>query len=213
MARTTLSSTKIVEAAVQVADEGGLTAVSMRNVGRRLGVEAMSLYHHVANKEALLDQLADWVFTRIALPTVGDPWRPAMAARAESARTVLAAHPWALGLVESRRTPGPALLHHHDTVLGCLRAGGFSVVLASQAFAAIDAYVYGFVLTEQSLPFEAGEDAGEFVAAVDLPLAEYPHLAEMVGELVVGGDYRFADQFDDGLALVLDGLERRLADA
>ncbi|WP_278237001.1 TetR/AcrR family transcriptional regulator [Isoptericola sp. AK164] len=210
MARVALTSEKILDAAAGVADDGGLAAVSMRNVGRRLGVEAMSLYHHVANKEALLDQLADWVFARIELPVVGDPWRPAMAARAASARTVLAAHPWALGLVESRRTPGPALLHHHDTVLGCLRAGGFSVALASQAFAAIDSYVYGFVLTEQRLPFDAAGEAGAFVADVDLPVGDHPHLAEMVDEIVMGGDYRFADQFDDGLELILDGLERRL---
>nr|WP_281360157.1 TetR/AcrR family transcriptional regulator [Isoptericola halotolerans] len=207
-----MNSARIVEAAVAVADDGGLTAVSMRQVGRRLGVEAMSLYHHLANKDALLDALADWVYTQVRLPAVGDPWRAAMAARAASARQVLARHPWALGLVESRRTPGPALLRHHDVVLGCLRAGGFPVAMASQAFATIDSYVYGFVLTEQSLPFAASDDVEEFVDEMELPQDRYPHLAEMVSELVVGGGYRFADQFDDGLELVLDGLERRLTE-
>ncbi|MBD5788325.1 TetR/AcrR family transcriptional regulator C-terminal domain-containing protein [Cellulosimicrobium terreum] len=209
--RVVLSRARIVEAAVAVADEGGLGAVSMRNVGRSLGVEAMSLYHHVANKDDLLDELADWVFAQIELPEIGTPWRDAMAARATSARTVLARHPWSLVLVESRRSAGPALLRHHDTVLGCLRADGFSITLAGQAFSAIDAYVYGFVLTETRLPFEAGEDVEGFAAGIALPAQEYPYLAELVSELVVGQGYAFADQFDDGLDLVLDGLERRLS--
>ncbi|QJW37152.1 TetR/AcrR family transcriptional regulator [Cellulosimicrobium protaetiae] len=213
MGRGALSRERIVEAAVTVADDGGLTAVSMRNVGRRLGVEAMSLYHHLAGKDELLDELADWVFAQIELPEPGTPWRPAMAARAASARAVLARHPWSLGLVESRRSGGPALLRHHDTVLGCLRADGFTVALASQAFSAIDAYVYGFVLTETRLPFSPDDDVEDFVAEIALPAQEYPHLAEMVAELVVGHGYAFADQFDDGLDLVLDGLERRLAAA
>lgn len=210
--RAVLSVDAIVEAAVRVADRGGLTQVSMRNVGKELGVEAMSLYHHLSGKEALLDALADWAFARIELHEAAQPWRPAMAARAVSARRVLSAHPWALGLLESRRTPGPALLRHHDTVLGCLRANGFPVALAAHAYSVLDAYVYGFVLTELNLPFEAGEGAEEFVATLAPTLADhYPHLAEMVLELVVGRDYDYADEFAYGLDLVLDGLEARLA--
>ena len=155
--RPALSRGRIVEAAARVADAGGLRSVSMRNVAKELGVEAMSLYHHIAGKEALLDALADWIFSRIELPALDEPWRPAMAARAGSARGVLSAHPWGLGLIESRRNPGPALLRHHDTVLGCLRRGGFPVAIAAHAFSVIDAYVYGFVLTELNLPFEPGE--------------------------------------------------------
>ena len=157
MPRPALTRDRVVDAAVRVADRGGLAHVSMRNVGRELGVEAMSLYHHVAGKDALLDALADRVYGEIALPAPDLPWRPAMADRAASARAVLAAHPWALGLIESRRDPGPALLRHHDTVLGCLRRNGFSVALAAHAFSVIDAYVYGFVLTEVNLPFSPGE--------------------------------------------------------
>lgn len=210
--RQVLSVGAIVEAAVRVADRGGLAQVSMRNVGRQLGVEAMSLYHHLSGKEALLDALADWAFACIELPEPAQPWRAAMTARAGSARRVLVAHPWALGLLESRRAPGPALLRHHDTVLGCLRASGFPVALAAHAFSALDAYVYGFVLTELNLPFEAGEGAEDFVAALAPTLAEdYAHLAEMVQELVVGHDYAYGDEFAYGLDLVLDGLEARLA--
>lgn len=205
--RTPLSRDRIVDAAVRVADTGGLAAVSMRGVGRELGVEAMSLYHHVTNKNALLDALADWIFTRIDLPEPGQPWRPAMAARAASARTVLAGHPWALTLIESRRSPGPALLRHHDRVIGCLRTDGFTVAAAAHAFSVLDAYVYGFVLIELNLPMTPDESAGDFAENLELPADEYPHLTEMMREMVVRPDYRYADEFDVGLGMILDQLE------
>ncbi|OLL16259.1 MULTISPECIES: TetR/AcrR family transcriptional regulator [unclassified Rhodococcus (in: high G+C Gram-positive bacteria)] len=207
--RPGLSRIGIIEAAVRVADRGGLTAVSMRNVGKELGVEAMSLYHHVANKDDLLDGLADWIFAGIVLPGPGEPWRPAMLHRATSARNVLARHPWSLTLIESRRSPGLSLLRHHDAVLGCLRTNGFPVALASHAFSVIDAYVYGFVLTELKLPFASADGAEEFASEIDVPADAYPYLAEMVGELVIGKDYSFADEFDYGLGLILDELDRR----
>ncbi|WP_374458321.1 TetR/AcrR family transcriptional regulator [Nocardioides sp.] len=209
MSRPPLSPERVIDAASRVADASGLTGVSMRSVGRELGVEAMSLYHHVASKDALLDGLADWVFTRIETPTPHGSWRAQMEARARSARTVLAAHPWGLGLVESRRSPGPATLRHHDAVLGCLRAAGFSVALAAHAFSVLDAYVYGFVLTEVNLPFQPGEPAEDFIEELRAVMAEHPHLAEMVAEQVVGRDYAYGDEFDYGLALILDGLEAR----
>ncbi|KRF37660.1 TetR/AcrR family transcriptional regulator C-terminal domain-containing protein [Nocardioides sp. Soil805] len=209
--RPSLTRDGIVDAAVAVADVGGLTAVSMRNVGRQVGAEAMSLYHHIAGKEELLDALADWAFARITLPGPDESWRDAMAVRAASARAVLLAHPWALGLLESRRHPGPALLHHHDAVIGCLRGAGFPVVLAAHAFSVLDAYVYGFVLTELNLPMGAGEDAEAFATGLGLAAEDYPHLVEMMTEQVVGGTYAYADEFDYGLDLVLDGLEERLA--
>lgn len=211
--RRALDHQRIIEAAVRVADRGGLAAVSMRNVARQLGVEAMSLYHHVANKDALLDGLANWVFNQIELPDAHAPWRDAMEARAGSARAVLAAHPWALGLIESRRSPGPDLLRHHESVLGCLRRDGFSVALAAHAFSAIDAYVYGFVLTESNLPAEMGDDIQSFATEMrgSLPSDEYPHLIEHLTERVIGHDYSYGDEFAFGLALVLDGLEAHLA--
>lgn len=211
MSRPPLSRDRVVDAASRVADASGLSGVSMRSVGRELGVEAMSLYHHVASKDALLDGLADWVFARIDTPSASGPWRREMEARAHSARTVLAAHPWGLGLIESRRSPGPLTLHHHDAVLGCLRSAGFSVALAAHAFSVLDAYVYGFVLTEVNLPFEPGESAEEFIEEIGLALADHPHLAEMVAEQVVGRAYSYGDEFDYGLALVLDGIETAFA--
>lgn len=210
--RRALTRERIVLAAVHVADRGGLAQVSMRNVAKQAGVEAMSLYHHLENKDALLDELANWVFTQIELPGPDQPWRAAMAARAASARSALAAHPWALGLVESRRSPGPDLLRHHEAVLACLRANGFSVPLAAHAFSAIDAYVYGFVLTELNLPAEMGTDLQSFATEMHeaLPVERYPHLVEMLTEQVIGRDYAYGNEFEFGLELILDGLEAHL---
>lgn len=210
-ARGTLSQQRIVAAAAGVADRSGLGGVSMRTVGAALGVEAMSLYHHVANKGALLDALAEWAFLQIELPHIGDPWRKAMILRAESARLIFRAHPWAIGMLESRPNPGPALLRHHDRVLGCLLTEGFSAALATHAFSTIDAFVYGFALTESTLPFTPGEGAEEAFAAEVAPSAEeYPYLARSLAELFEKGEFAFADEFRDGLDLILDGLQLQL---
>lgn len=211
--RQPLDRERIVDAAVAVADDAGLAGVSMRTVGRRLGVEAMSLYHHLEGKDDLLDAMADWVFAAIELPELDTPWRRAMHERASSLRRVLAAHPWALGLLESRRTPGPALLTHHDAVIGSMRRDGFSVALAAHAFSLLDAYVYGFVLTEVNLPFAEGEDATAFVESIDdlLPADRYPYLVELIGAQVGSGSYDYGDEFPVGLELILDALERQLA--
>lgn len=210
--RPPLSPERIIDAAVTVADRGGMAQVSMRNVGKELGVEAMSLYHHIDGKETLLDHLADWIFTQIDLPQPDRPWREAQNDRAASARQVLAAHPWALGLIESRRNPVPHLLAHHEAVLASLRSNGFSVTLAAHAFSVIDAYVYGFVITELNLPFEADESAEAFVAEIRaaLPPERFPHLNEVVTEQVVGRQYDYGDEFQFGLDLILDGLQRHL---
>jgi len=209
--RGTLTHDRILAAAATVADRGGVSAVSMRKVGAELGVEAMSLYHHVPNKAALLDSLAEWVFAQFELPEIGAPWRDAMIGRAASVRAVLGRHPWALGMLESRPTPGPALLRHHDRVMGCLMTEGFSAALATHAFSTIDAFVYGFVLTEAGLPFEPGDGAEAAFAASVAPSAdEYPYLARSLAELLEGDTFAFADEFSDGLNLILDGLEKRL---
>lgn len=206
MSRPPLSADRVVDAASRVADASGLAGVSMRSVGRKLGVEAMSLYHHVASKDALLDGLADWVFAQITTPTIGAPWRGEMEARARSARAVLAAHPWGLGLLESRRSAGPATFGHHDAVLGCLRTDGFTVALAAHAFSVLDAYTFGFVLTEVNLPFEPGT-ADEFIDEIAAALADRPWMAELVAERITGKDYAYGDEFEHGLTLVLDGIE------
>jgi AcrR family transcriptional regulator len=200
-----------VEAAAAVADRDGLTGVSMRAVGAELRVQAMSLYHHVSNKEALLDELAEWAFSQIELPKVQAPWREQMVLRAESARLVLRAHPWALGMLESRPIPGPALLRHHDRVMGSLMTHGFSAALATHAFSTIDAFVYGFVLTEAGLPFAPGEGAEEEFAANVAPSPDdYPYLVRALAELFGDSGYAFESEFHDGLELILDGLQLQL---
>ncbi len=207
--RPTLTRDMIVGAAVQVADAGGLSAVSMRNVGKQLGVEAMSLYRYLASKEELLDELADWVFSQIDLPVAGRPWRSELKNRSASARRILSMHPWSLNLIESRKNPGPATLRAHDAVLGCLRADGFSVELAVHAFSALDSYIFGFVLTEITLPFEGPANAQDFVTHLNVASEEYPHLTEVASTLIGRAGWDFAHEFGYGLDLVLDGLERR----
>lgn len=212
MARPPLTRQRVLDAALALADRDGVGSLSMRKLAQTLGVEAMSLYHHVANKDAVLDGLVDAVFAEIELPT-GDPdWRSAMRRRADSARGALLRHPWAIGLLDSRTSPGPATLRHHDGVLGVLRGAGFPVGLAAHAVSALDSYLYGFVLQEISLPFG---DQQEMIAVADALLtpaadADYPHLAELARELAGRPHYAYGDEFHFGLELVLDGLARAL---
>ena len=215
MARVAVTRQRALEAAVGLADAGGIGAVTMRAVAQELGVEAMSLYHHVANKGDILDGMVDVVFAQIDLPEPGGDWRAEMSRRAHSAREALRSHPWAVGLMESRTTPGPATLRHHDAVLGCLRSAGFPIPLTAHAYAALDSYVYGFALQEVTLPFESGEQTQELAATMmeQFPTGEYPHLVELAVEHVLRPGYSFADEFGFGLDLLLDGLERALADA
>lgn len=182
----------------------------MRSVGKEVGAEAMSLYRYVRSKDDLLDALGDWIFAGIQAPQIDAPWREAMRIRAAEARATLAAHPWSLNLIESRRVAGAALLGHHDAVLGCLRANGFPVRLAGHAFSVLDAYVYGFVLIERNLPVDDDESVEEFVAEIDIALDDHPHLAEYVEEVIAGTGYAYAEEFEYGLDLVLDQLEVRL---
>lgn len=208
--RPPLSKERIVQAAVALADRGGVDALTMRKLGEALGVEAMSLYNHVANKDALLDGMVDLVFGEIDLPPGDKEWREALRQRARSAREALSRHPWAIGLMESRMRPGPETLRHHDAVIGCLRTAGFSVAMAAHAYSLLDSYVYGFALQQANLPFRTPE---ETVAMADVflrqfPVEAYPHLAELTLEHVLQPGYDFADEFEFGLDLILDGLER-----
>src|SRR6476646_6435958 len=136
-----LNRDKVVGSASALADAAGIESLSMRKLGGELGVEAMSLYNHVSNKGDLTDGMIDGVFAEIDLPTGGTDWQTAMRRRAISVRAVLARHPWATGLMESRTTPGPATPRHHDAVLGILREAGFSIVLAAHASSVIDSYI------------------------------------------------------------------------
>ena len=208
--RTPLTRDRLLHGALIVVDQGGLHALTMRALADQVGVKPMSLYHHVAHKEEILDGLIDLVFGEIDLPEIDGDWRGAISRRAHSARAVLRRHPWAIALMESRRTPGPATLHHHDTVIGIFRAGGFSVAETAHAYALVDSYVYGFALQEAMLPMEGADATAELAGSMmeQFPVGAYPHLAELAVEHVMRPGYDFAAEFDFGLELILDGLER-----
>jgi AcrR family transcriptional regulator len=203
---------QVVTAAVALADEVGIEALSMRRLGQALGVEAMSLYNHVDGKEALLDGMVDAVFAEIELPSGAD-WKKALRQRALSMREALGRHRWAIGLMESRTTPGATTLRQHDAVIGCLLAAGFSMQLTAHAFAAVDGYVYGFALQERGLPFDTPEQTAEMAQAMlaHFPVDEFPHLAAFTREHVMRPGYDFGAEFEFGLDLILDGLERHSA--
>lgn len=208
--RTPLSRERVLRAAVNLADTGGIESLSMRRLGQELGVEAMSLYNHVANKDDILDGIVDLVFGEIRLPPPDVDWKSAMRQRALSARDVLRRHPWAIGMLDSRRNPGLATLRHHDGVIGRLRAAGFSIAMAAHAFSALDSYIYGFVLQQQSLPFETSAEVAEIADEIlrRFPIEAYPHLGEMITQHALQPGYDYADEFAFGLDLILDGLER-----
>ncbi len=208
--RPRLTRERVLETAVARADAGGLEALSMRKLGQELGVEAMALYHHFANKEALVDAMVDVVFSEIDVPEAGPDWRAAMRQRAISVRDALLHHRWAIGLMESRRTPGPANLRHHDAVIGSLRSGGFDIAMAAHAYSVLDSYIYGFALTKMNLPFQTSEEVGEVAQTMlePFPAGEYPHLLEILNDHVMKPGYDYGDEFEYGLDLILEGLEQ-----
>lgn len=210
--REPVTRERALRAALALADAEGLEQLTMRRLAEALGVEAMSLYHHVPNKDAILDGMVDLVFQEVELPSAERGWREALRRRCASMRAALLRHRWALALMESRAAPGLANLAHHDAVLGCLRGGGFSVTLTAHAYAVLDAFVYGFAHTEVSLPFEGSEETQKVAGAIfeKLPPGAFPHLVELTREHVLKPGYSYGAEFDFGLELVLDGLERAL---
>jgi len=210
-----LSKQRVVDEAIRLADREGVDGLSMRRLAATLGAGAMSLYHYVANKEELLDAMVDIVFQEIELPPQETDWQSALRQRAVSARQVLARHPWAVGLMESRTSPGPANLRHHEAVTACLRRAGFSVVMATHANWLLDSYVYGFALQEASLPFDTADELAGMAEGVylpQLPPDEFPYLNESAAALVAAG-FDPAEQFIFGLDLVLAALEPLRASA
>src|SRR5438309_3661143 len=214
MARTALSRERVLDAAITLADREGIAELSMRRLGQEVGVEAMSLYNHVRNKDELLNGMIDNVFGEIDLPAADAEWSAAMRQRAISARQALKRHPWAIGLMESRAQPGPATLRHHDSVLRNLRTAGFSVELAAHAYSVLDSYIYGFTLNELTLPFDnspekVAEVAGNIMR--EMPAGEYPYLTEMAVEHAMKPGYDYGDEFEFGLALILEGIRKTRA--
>lgn len=204
-----LSKQRVVLEAVRLADREGVGGLSMRRLADALDAGAMSLYHYVANKEELLDAMVDVVFEEIELPPEDTDWQSAMRQRTVSARQVLARHPWATALMESRTSPGPAHLRHREAVTACLRTAGFSVVMATHANWLLDVYLYGFALQEASLPFDTADEFADLAQDVflpQLPPEEFPYLNESAAALLAAG-FDPAAEFVFGLDLVLAALE------
>jgi AcrR family transcriptional regulator len=207
--RAPLTRERVLQAALDLADERGIEALSMRELGRRLGVEAMSLYNHVSNKDDVLDGMLDLVVGEIDLPSEDVDWREAMRRRAASARQVFGRHPWAIALNDTRATGGPARLYYFEWMIGTLRRAGFSVELALHAFSALDSYVYGF--GRQQLGMDAGGgDTPEMIEAflAAIPADEFPYIREVIVEHMLKAGWDEDADFEFGLGLILDGLER-----
>ena len=208
--RTRLSRERVLQAAGALADEHGIESLTMRKLAGAVGVKAMSLYNHIANKDDLLDGMIDVVFSEIELPSPTDGWKTAMRQRGLSVHAVLSRHRWAIGLMESRTSPGPSTLRHHDAVIGCLRGAGFSIQLTAHAYSVLDAYIYGFALQERALPFDTPEETSQRAQAIlaQFLAADYPHLAELTIEHVLQPDYDYSAEYEIGLDLILDSLEQ-----
>ncbi|QEG42132.1 TetR/AcrR family transcriptional regulator C-terminal domain-containing protein [Roseimaritima ulvae] len=206
--RRTLTRDRVLRTALRFADEHGIESLSMRKLGQLLGVEAMSLYNHVANKDAILDGIVDIVAGQIEVPQLGGDWRQAMRNRATSAHGVLMQHPWATMLIVSRANVGPAMLRYVDATIGCLRNAGFSYATADHAWNAIDSYVYGYTLQKLNFPFQPEEYAAVAEAYLpQLPAERYPHLHGMTRQ-IIDGEHDGLHELTFGLDLILEGLER-----
>jgi len=214
--RVPLSRDRVLAAAIAVADAGGIAALTIRSLAQELGVKPMSVYHYVANKDEIIDGIVDLVYGEIDLPAAGVDWRQEMTRRANSARRVLASHPWATALLQSRLHPGPATLRHHNAFIATLRTSGFTVELTAHAFALIDSYVFGFALSENALPIHGPESVSDTAASMMehyFDADAYPYLLEFSMEHVMRPDYDFGKEFGFGLDVILNGLAGSLPDA
>jgi AcrR family transcriptional regulator len=206
--RPPLSRERVLHAAIRLADEGGIESLTMRKLGRALGVEAMSLYKHVANKDDVLDGIVDLVEGEIELPSAAEGWATAVRACAISAHEVLRRHPWAPSLIMSRFRP--ARLRYMDWLLGRLRGAGFSPELTYHAYHALDSHILGFTLWEagHSIDTEDLPDAVESFLRT-LPIDDHPHFAEHARQHLTEPDLDDVGGFEFELDLILEGLQRR----
>ena len=211
--RPPLTRARVVRAAIDHADAAGLDALNMRQVAGMLGVTPMALYRHISNRDDLIDAMVDVLFSEIALPLGGVHWKIAMRDRALSLRDMLARHRWAIGLMESRRRPGPSNLRHHDAVIGKLRSAGFEVATVAHAYSLLDGYIYGYALTKLNIPFETADEMAAMAKDMfePFPAGDYPNLAEFVADHVMKPEYDYGEEFEYGLDLILNGLEEALA--
>ncbi len=195
---------------MELADEQGLGALTMRGLGRRLGVEAASLYNHVSGKDDVLDGMVEQVVSQIDLPGEGVDWKEAMRRRAVSARAVFARHRWAAGLIDSRERSGPGSLSYADRVLGTLLRAGFSPRAAGNAFVALDSYIYGYERQRSNMSLGDGDDdAAPAREVLEATQGAFPSLV-LVATAYASEPVDDDAIFDFGLDLILDGLQRLL---
>ena len=208
--RAPLSRERVLRAAIALADAEGIESLTMRRLAKELGVEAMSLYHHMANKEEILNGIVDLVVGEFELPEAGGDWRAAMRRAAISAHEVLLAHPWAASLVLSGAGISSARLRHMNAILGCLRQAGFTADQTDHAYHALDSHIMGFTLWVVGMNFGTSENLAALATDLlqQLNLRELPHLAEHVEQHLKPRDPEAEGEFAFGLDLILDGLER-----
>jgi AcrR family transcriptional regulator len=220
--RIPLSRERVLRAAVKIADDGGIESLTMRRLAEQLGAEAMSLYYHVANKEEVLDGIAEVVVTeindvvdRIERPATAAEWKKAVRQRILSARQVLLRHPWAPRVLESRTNTSLAVLRYYDALLGLMHDGGFSWDLAHHALHALGSRALGFAQELFDPNAGGGSGAGEDPAAAMQSMAEQlPHLVGMLAEVMHDdpdstlGWCDDQSEFEFGIDLLLDGLDR-----
>ena len=205
-----LTADRVLDGAMALADQIGVDTLTIRRLADALDTKPMTIYHHLPSKEAILDGMVERVFAEIDRPPADLAWKAAMRHRCFSAREVLSRHPWAVPLMESRTTPLPETLGHHDAVLGCLRQGGLTLEMTAHAYALLDSYVYGFALQEANLPATGGAEMADLAEGLIEPFPDgvFPHLTEFTTHYVLQPGYDFRTEFEFGLDLILDALER-----
>ncbi len=211
--RLPLSRDRILQAALELVDTGGIESLSMRKLGRALGFEAMSLYNHVANKDDVLDGILDLVLAESEPPAPEGDWDAAIRASAVSVHDALRRHPWACMLLMSPGHARPARVRYMDLLLGRLREAGFSAETTYHAYHVLDGHIFGFSLWETGhtyTPEQTADLAAAFARTITAD--EYPHLHEHAQQHFAEGPHREVSAFEFGLDLILDGL-RKIHDA
>lgn len=208
VSRRTLDRERVLDAAAALADEVGLEATSMRRVAEALGVTAMALYKHVANREELIDGMLDRLVASIAVPAESLPWQEALRARIGSARAVMGAHPWAQAAIETRTTASPTVLAYMDSLMAIMFDGGLSADLVHHAMHALSTRMWG--LTRDVLPTPAVPEEPELRArALSAFAAAYPAIVRMATTAPHAGAACDDDaEFAFALDLLIDGVAR-----
>lgn len=209
-AHVPLTGDRVLDGALALADRIGLEALTIRRLADELGVKPMTIYHYVPSKDAIVDGMVERVFAEIDLPPEDLPWTQAVRVRCLSSRHALTRHPWAAPLMESRTSPGPVSLRHHEAVLACLRRGGLSWQLTAHAYAILDSYIFGFAFEEAHVPSTGEGGLAELTKeiAAGFDPSTYPTLSAFTAEHVLQPDYSFGASFEFGLDLIITGLER-----